>query len=218
MITRDVGGLRVVHALDYDQYDASCGGLQGATSTALHATGTILDRLALGRGYNSVLLHVGAVGEIGTSTEDTKAAKIGGWLYHSSTTCADDFDRFSTDREKALQPLFVYGNTDTSPETAPGYMATATSTGTGTSGSGAYTVTATDAIQGDYYAPYDISGAGRYLRLDGIFEVAASSSGGSVVAAYGDLIFGAADETPPRTTDTGAGGIGVVHRGVFVDS
>ena len=203
MITRDVASLRVVHGVDFDQYDASCGGLLGATSTALHAAGRIIDRLGLGRNFGSVLVHVGAYADLGTSTLDPVYAKVGAWLYHSSTTCAEDFDRYSSEDEKALQALFVIGNTDTCAATAPGYMATATSTGAVGGSSGGYTATATDAAAGDYWAAYELSAANRYLRPYLVALVAASSSGGTVMSAYLDLIFGDADQAPPLTTSTG---------------
>lgn len=197
MITRDVAQLKPVVALDNASYDASCGGLGGGTSTANHFPGLIIDRMGLGRSYNSVRLHAGMLADIGTSTLDAKFGSVMAWLYHSSTTCADDFDRFSTDQEIGRAPLYATNATST---LAGGYMATSTSVGT----FGTFSATATGSARADYSADYDLTGAQRYLRPYVIAEAYASSSGGTRVRLASSLIFGEPDEAPSRTTSTGA--------------
>jgi len=195
MISRDTANLRTVAAHDNTSFDASCGSLNSATST-LHG-GRIIDRTGLGRQYTSALVHVHGTGDIGTSTDsDSKFMGVGAFLYHSSTTCADDFDRYSTDYEQSVQPLFVTSNTTST--LASGYMATSTDVGT----FGVFSATATGGASGDYWASYEITGAQRYLRVFPIVQAFASSSGGSVVRVHSDLVFGTADEAPPTTTST----------------
>lgn len=231
MITRDVGQLRTVLGYaqgvstvtatndgaegpgtmsgatiikSFSQFAASCGSLNG-DSTANLVAGKIIDRLGLGRGYNAV--NVGAVAqfEIGTTTKDTKFAAVSAWLYHSSTTCADDFDRFSTDREKARGKAFVGYGPSTTSTLASGFMATSTSVGT----FGTFTATATGRAWADYDAAYDLTGAGRYLRPYVLVESYASSSGGSQATAVAvALTFGSPDEAPRTTTSTGLAGEG----------
>lgn len=219
MITRDVAQLRVVKGFEqdlssatatgpegdrrgsifasYSQLDASCGSLNGdATGNAI--LGLIVDRLGLGRGYNSVAVAATGDVDIGTSTADAKFAAIYAWLYHSSTTCADDFDRFSTDSEKARGKAFLLNTTST---LASGYMATSTSVAT----FGTFSATATGVARADYNAHYDLTGAGRYLRPFLFVEAYASSSGGSAfLNASVDLAFGEPDEAPRTTTSTSA--------------
>lgn len=210
MITRDVGQLRSVVGfrqsidstttstdISRSSFAASCGGLGGGTSTANHIAGLIVDRLGLGRNYNSLYLSANAVADIGTSTVDAKFGSIMSWLYHSSTTCADDFDRFSTDREQARAPLFLLNTTST---LASGFMATSTAVGT----FGTFSATATGGARASYGAHYDLTGAGRFLRPFLIAEAYASSSGGTkIIDATVNLIFGEPDEAPTRTTSTG---------------
>lgn len=213
MITRDVGAVRAVvgftQSVDATSTStdstvskrstlaASCGSLNG-DSTANAIAGLIIDRLGLGRGYNSVAVVAGSRVDIGTSTVDAKFAAIYAWLYHSSTTCADDFDRFSTDFEKTRGRAFLLNTTST---LASGYMATSTSVGT----FGTYAATATGSARCDYNAHYELGGAGRYLRPFLFAEAYASSSGGSAhFGAYVDLVFGEPDEAPRTTTSTGA--------------
>ena len=213
MITRDVAQLRTVAAvrqsvdstttstdqtLGRSTFSASCGGMGGGTSTANHITGLIIDRLGLGRGYNSVLLSARAIADIGTSTLDAKFGSIMAWLYHSSTTCSDDFDRYSTESEKSRGILVLLNTTST---LASGFMATSTSAGT----FGTFSATATGGARGEYDAFYSLAGAQRYLRASMIVEAYASSSGGTKLAdASVDLIFGEPDEAPRQTTSTGA--------------
>lgn len=220
MITRDVAQLRTVAGFvqnpttatatgdgseggftgigaSYSVIDASCGSLNG-DSTANLIAGLIIDRLGLGRGYNSVLVSAHAAVDIGTSTLDAKFASIRAWLYHSSTTCADDFDRFSTESEKSRGIAFLLNTTST---LASGFMATSTSVGT----FGTFSATATGKARAEYDAHYSLAGAGRYLRPYLLAEAYASSSGGSVVRNAGvNLIFGEPDEAPRQTTSTGA--------------
>ena len=213
MITRDVAQLRTVvgfgQGLDgtatstdtstskRSTLAASCGGLGGGTSTANHLAGLIIDRLGLGRGYNSVMLEASTQVDIGTSTLDAKFAAISAWLYHSSTTCADDFDRYSTEQERSRGIAFAINTTST---LAGGYMATTTAVGTW----GTFSATATGSARAEYNAWYSLGGAGRYLRPYAIFEAYASSSGGSAFkGAAVNLVFGEPDEAPRTTTSTG---------------
>ena len=55
MITRDVAQIRPVLGVRHQRYDASCGGNDGTTGN--ETLGPIIDRLGLGRQYNSALLH-----------------------------------------------------------------------------------------------------------------------------------------------------------------
>ena len=219
MITRDVAQLRVVKAYNqepttatatgnasakhdsifdsYSIFDASCGGMNGdATGNAV--MGVIVDRLGLGRGYNSVSVNAVGTMDIGTSTLDAKFGAVYAWLYHSSTTCADDFDRFSTESEKARGVAFLTGNTTST--LASGFMATSTAVGT----FGTFSATATGEAMADYNAHYSLGGAGRYLRPLLFVEGFASSSGGSLWPHVGvSLVFGQPDESPRTTTSTG---------------
>lgn len=203
MITRDIGQIKPVLGVDAYAYDASCGGLGGGTSTALFTAGRIIDRLALGRNYNSVQVHAGAKFDIGTSTLDTCYGAISAWLYHSSTTCAADFDRYSTDNEKARAGAFGYSGPSTTSTLAGGFMATACTTSTA-SATGYFSATSTGFAYADYAANYSLSGANRYLRPYAISEVYSSSSGGGVIRGVVDLLFGEPDEAPFPTTSTGA--------------
>lgn len=226
MITRDVAQLRTV--LGYQQgvssvtathngaegpgtmsgvgvmksfsiFAASCGSLNG-DSTANLIAGRIIDRLGLGRGYNAVGVSAVASFEIGTSTLDTKFGAISAWLYHSSTTCADDFDRFSTEHEKARGKAFVHYGPSATSTLAGGFMATSTSVGT----FGTFTATATGRAVADYNAVYPLDGASRYLRPYVLLESYASSSGGSQALGVSvHLVFGEPDEAPRTTTSTG---------------
>lgn len=195
MITRDVAQIKNVVAFDSASYDASCGSLNG-DSTANLVAGLIIDRMGLGRGYNSVRLSADAIADIGTSTLDAKFGAVSAWLYHSSTTCADDFDRFSTDSEKPRTILFLLNTTST---LASGYMATSTAVGT----FGTFSATATGGARASYGAYYDITAANRYLRPQILVEAYASSSGGTRMRIGMDLQFGEPDEAPGRTTSTG---------------
>jgi len=221
MITRDVAQLRTVVAFEqavtlitstndgaegsrptqihnsYTVFDASCGGMS-SDSTANLVAGLIIDRLGLGRGYNSVLVSARGNLDIGTTTKDAAFGAISAALYHSSTTCADDFDRFSTGQEKSRGIAFVLNATST---LASGYMATTTAAGTW----GTFSATATGQARAEYDAHYSLGGAGRYLRAYLLAEAYASSSGGSAFVNAGvDLIFGEPDEAPRRTTSTGS--------------
>ena len=179
------------------KFDASCGSLNG-DSTGNAIAGLIIDRLGLGRGYNAVQVSSFGAVEIGTSTLDAKFAALYSWLYHSSTTCADDFDRFSTDSEEPRGRAFLLNTTST---LASGYMATSTAIGT----FGTFAATATGEARAEHDAFYDLAGAGRYLRPYLFAEAYASSSGGSRFSTIGvNLIFGEADESPRTTTSTGA--------------
>jgi hypothetical protein len=180
-------------------FAASCGTLNG-DSTANLIAGRIIDRLGLGRGYNAVNVSAVANIEIGTSTVDAKFAAVSAWLYHSSTTCADDFDRFSTEQEKARGKAFVYYGPNTTSTLASGFMATTTAVGT----FGTFSATATGRAHADYNAHYDLTGAGRYLRPYVLLEMYASSSGGSQATGVAvSLVFGQPDEAPRTTTSTG---------------
>jgi hypothetical protein len=196
MISRDVGQLQVVHAHDATQFDADAGSFnQAATSTADHIAGRIVDRLSLGAGFNSVMIHYAAYGEPGTSTADDHLptyAGIGAWLYHSPTTCADDFSRYSTQNEKAVQALFVGG---TSTGDGVGFMSTSTSEPT-------WTATATGKMIGDYWAGYSLTGAGRYVQPYLVGQIYSCEATGPYFTAYGDLIFGEPDTAPPSSTST----------------
>lgn len=220
MITRDVAQVRAVIGFNQDLsgatttvgageqaavgifashtiIDASCGSLNG-DSTGNLVPGLIIDRLGLGRNYNSVAVAATGAVDIGTSTLDAKFAAIRAWLYHSSTTCADDFDRFSTDSEKSRGIAFLLNTTST---LASGYMATSTAVGTW----GTFSATATGKARADYNAQYDLTGAGRYVRPYLLPEAYASSSGGSAFShATVTLVFGEPDEAPRSTTSTGA--------------
>ena len=225
MITRDVGQLRTVLGFaqgigtvtatndgaegpgavgassifkSYSIFAASCGSLNG-DSTANLVAGQIIDRLGLGRNYNSVLVSAAAQFEIGTSTVNTKFSAISAWLYHSSTTCADDFDRYSTESEKSRGIGFVSYGPSTTSTLASGFFATSTSVGT----FGTFTATATGRAYADYNAAYDLSGANRYLRAYTLVESYASSSGGSQALGVGvHLVFGEPDMAPRTTTST----------------
>lgn len=188
-------GSTIQHA--YTKFAASCGSLNG-DSTGNAVAGLIVDRLGLGRGYNSVALSAFGSMDIGTTTKDAKFGAIYAWLYHSSTTCADDFDRYSTDNEKPRGISFLL---NTSSTLASGYMATSTSVGT----FGTFSATATGAARADYNAAYSLAGAQRYLRPYLFVESFASSSGGSQWPSVGvNLVFGEPDESPRTTTSTGA--------------
>lgn len=181
----------------YSIFAASCGALNG-DSTANAIAGLIIDRLGLGRGYNSVAVSVTGSLDIGTTTKDAKFGAVYAWLYHSSTTCADDFDRYSTESEKSRGIAFLLNTTST---LASGYMATTTAVGTW----GTFSATATGAARADYNAHYSLAGAGRYLRPYVFVESYASSSGGSQWPhVTANLIFGEPDEAPRTTTSTGA--------------
>ena len=189
-----MSGKTIQHA--FTVFAASCGSLNG-DSTGNLVAGLIIDRLGLGRGYNSLSVSATGVVEIGTSTLDTKFAAISAWLYHSSTTCADDFDRFSTDSEKSRGKAFLLNTTST---LASGFFATSTAIGT----FGTFSATATGAARADYNAHYPLEGAGRYLRPYVLVESYASSSGGSQWPNVDvQLIFGEPDESPRQTTSTG---------------
>lgn len=218
MITRDVGQLRVVKGYNqpvttatttgdgaenrpnyigpsYTIFDASCGSLNG-DSTANAVAGTIIDRLGLGRSYNSVSVAVTGALDIGTTTKDTAFGAVYAWLYHSSTTCAFDFDRYSTESERSRGIAFMLNTTST---LASGYMATSTSVGTW----GTFSASATGEARADYNASYDLTGAGRYLRPYLFVEAYASSSGGSAFPSVSvDLVFGEPDQAPRTTTST----------------
>ena len=220
MITRDIAQIRTVIGYDqavatitatgdgaeksgnirtsYTIFHASCGTMNG-DSTANALAGNIVDRLGLGRGYNSVGLSVFGKMDIGTSTgADCAFGAAYAWLYHSSTTCADDFDRFSTDREQSRARAVLMNTTST---LASGFMATSTAIGT----FGTFSATATGKAHADYNANYDLSGAGRYLRPYLFLEAYASSSGGSAWTMAGvNLLFGEPDEAPRATTSTAA--------------
>ena len=181
----------------YTVWNASCGSMNG-DSTGNGSAGLIIDRLGLGRNFNSVSMSVSGNVDIGTSTLDTKFAALYAWLYHSSTTCADDFDRFSTESEKSRGIAFLLNTTST---LASGFMATSTSVGT----FGTFSATATGQARADYNAHYSLAGAGRYLRAHVFAEAYASSSGGSqFVNAVATMVFGEPDEAPRTTTSTGA--------------
>ena len=189
-------GSTIQHA--YTVFAASCGGMGGGTATGNSVAGLIIDRLGLGRNYNSVSVSAWGTVDIGTSTKDAKFGAVYSWLYHSSTTCADDFDRFSTESEKSRGIAFLLNTTST---LASGYMATTTAVGTW----GTFSATATGAAHADYNAHYSLAGAGRYLRPYLFVEQYASSSGGSQWPHVGvNLIFGEPDEAPRLTTSTGA--------------
>jgi hypothetical protein len=196
MITRDVAQIRPVHAVDVETYDASCGTNDGSTSNEVK--GRIIDRLGLGRSYVSALLHSYGWGDIGTSTASgTTYMTVGARLLHSSTTCADDFDEFSTANRPSSQPLFLTGNTTST--LASGFMATSTSVGT----FGVFTATATGSAAGDSFGYYDITGAQRFIQAALLWSANASSSGGSVLEAGVDIGFGEVDAVPHQTTSTG---------------
>ena len=185
----------------YSVFAASCGALNG-DSTANLVAGLIIDRLGLGRGYNSVNVSAVASFDIGTTTKDTKFAAISAALFHSSTTCADDFDRFSTESEKAKGKAFVTHGPSTTSTLASGFMATATSTATATQ-FGTFTATATGRARATYDAPYALDGAQRYLRPYVLVEAYASSSGGSqALGVWVSLLFGSPDEAPKTATST----------------
>ena len=196
MITRDVAQIRPVHAVDVETYDASCGTNDGSTSNEVK--GRIIDRLGLGRSYVSALLHSYGWGDIGTSTASgTTYMTVGARLLHSSTTCADDFDEYSTADRPSSQPLFLTGNTTST--LASGFMATSTSIGT----FGVFTATATGSAAGDSFGYYDITGAQRFIQAALLWGANASSSGGSVLQAGVDIGFGEVDAVPHQTTSTG---------------
>jgi hypothetical protein len=197
MITRDVAQIRPVHAVQHQRYDASCGGNDGSTSNEVR--GQIIDRLGLGRQYNSALLHAYGWGDIGTSTASgTTYMTVSGRLEHSSTTCADDFSELSTGKRPSAAPLFLTGNTTST--LASGYMATSTSIGT----FGTFTATATGSAAGEAFAFYDLTPANRFLRASLLWSANASSSGGSNLEAGVDLGLGAVDLVPHNTTSTAA--------------
>ena len=218
MITRDVAQLRVVQGFEqglsgatttfgageqasagnfvsHSVFDASCGSLNG-DSTANLVAGNIIDRLGLGRNYNAVSVLATGSADLGTSSVDAKFGALSAWLYHSSTTCADDFDRFSTDNEQARAKLFLLNTTST---LASGFMATSTAAAT----YGVFSATATGDARADYNAHYSLAGAGRYLRPHALVEAYASSSGGTAFNNVSvSLAFGEPDEAPRTTTST----------------
>ncbi len=194
MITRDIAQTRPVHGVQHARYDASCGGNDGTTSNEVR--GQIIDRLGLGRQYNSALLHAFGYGDIGTTTADTAFMAVSGRLEHSSTTCADDFAELSTAQRPSLAPLFLTGNTTST--LASGFMATSTSVGT----FGTYTATATGSAAGEAFAFYDLTPANRFLRAALLWQSEASSSGGSNLHAGVDLGLGSVDLVPHNKTST----------------
>jgi len=219
MITRDVAqirsvvgfnqGIAVATATDsagpgvtraqYSVIDASCGSLNG-DSTANLIAGLIIDRLGLGRGYNSLGVAGAANADIGTTTKDSAFGALSVWLFHSSTTCAADFDRFSSESEKGRQALFQLNTTST---LAGGLMATACTTSTG-SATGYFSATATGGAKASYDAFYSLGAAQRYIQPMVLVEAYASSSGGTVFTNVGvSLLFGEPDEAPGPTTSTG---------------
>jgi len=194
MITRDVATIRPLLAVRHQRYDASCGSNDGTTGN--ETLGPIIDRLGLGRQYNSALLHAFGYGDIGTTTLDTAFMAVSGRLEHSSTTCADNFAELSTAQRPSLAPLFQTGNTTST--LASGFMATSTSVGT----FGTYTATATGSAAGEAFAFYDLTPANRFLRASLLWQAEASSSGGSNLNAGVDLGLGAVDLVPHNTTST----------------
>lgn len=197
MITRDVSQVRAVTAFASASYDASCGGMNGDATGNL-VMGFIIDRLGLGRGYNAVAVAAFADADIGTSTVDAKYGAISAWLYHSSTTCAADFDLYSTEQIKTKATLFVLNATST---LAGGFMATSTAVGT----YGTFSATATGAARATYTAPYSLGAAGRYLQVGVLPEAYASSSGGTRLRVGAALLFGSGDQDPEASTSTGGG-------------
>lgn len=198
MISRDMRQARTVDAFSNASFDASCGDVAQTTSTEY--AGRIIDRYGMGAAYTSALVSVAATYTGASSTVGDGAAgftAVRAFLYHSSTTCADDFDRYSSDSEQAAAPLFLTGNTTST--LASGYQATSTA-GTGTFGT--YTATATGGAAGSYWAAYEITGAQRYIRVFPSVETHASSSGGPDVHANAQITFGNADAAPPTTTST----------------
>lgn len=219
MITREISQLRVVPGFEqaistatatsdgaegsrgsilasYTIFNASCGSMNG-DATGNGVMGLIVDRLGLGRNYNDVAVSAFGAYDIGTSTKDAKFGAVYAWLYHSSTTCADDFDRYSTDREQPRAPAVVLNTTST---LASGFMATSTAVGTW----GTFSATATGQARADYQAMYDLRAANRYLRPLFFAEAYASSSGGSQFPHVGvSLVFGSPDGAPKNSTSTG---------------
>ncbi len=204
MITRDVGEVRVVPAFNSASYDASCGSMNG-DSTGNLVLGFIIDRLGLGRSFNAVLVEADVDADIGTSTaSDNKAGFISAWLFHSSTTCAADFDLYSTERV-ARQPLFIFAGPNATSTLTGGYTATSTSVGT----FGTFSATATGSARAGFGAVYSLAGAGRYLQVAVLPEAYASSSGGTRMRCSASLIFGEPDDVAVfPTTSTGQGAAG----------
>ena len=202
MISRFLAEVKPVHALDYSTYDASCGTIN-ASATANVDVGRIIDRLGLGESYTSAMPVITGDADIGTSTAQSDFAGIEAFLLHSSTTCADDFSEFSSANRAARARLFIVSNTTSS--LASGYMTTSTASHTTF---GIVSATSTGSATGQSVgAPYDITAAGRYLRLAQQAEIHGSSSGGVVLRTSGAILFGQGDEAPPGTTSTG-----VVHK------
>lgn len=201
MITRDVGQARAIAAFKSLSFDASCGSLNGDSTTNL-LQGFVIDRLGLGRGYSSVLVEAHVDADIGTSTAaDGKFVAISAQLWHASTTCAGDLSLFST-QGLVRQPAFVFNGPNTTSTLASGYMATSTSVGT----FGTWTATATGFGRASFAVPYSLAGAHRYLSVHVLPEAYSSSSGGSALRVSASLIFGEPDDVIVQPT-TSTGGI-----------
>lgn len=194
MINRSVSQVGQVTILDNHSFDASCG--VNPDSTTSEVMGLIVDRVGLGNSYRSAKAVISAVGEIGTTTVDAGFLGFGVKMMHSSTTCVGDFNELSTASRDAIQGLFIVTNTTaTSTGNASGRMST---------DAGISTSTGTAVWWGDLGA-YDITGAQRFLSVNLLPSLNASSSGGGVLRASGSLILGDVDEAPPNSTSTGIG-------------
>ena len=193
MINRGLSQTAQFSVLEHHTFDASCGSVNGS-STGNEVMGLIVDRVGLGNSFNSVKAVMTAVGEIGTTTVDSGFVGFQVKMMHSSTTCVGDFNELSTADRKGLQGLYIVTNTTaTSTGNASGRMST---------DAGISTSTGTAVWYGDL-GTYALTGAQRFLSVNLLPEVHASSSGGSVLRIAGALALGDAAESLPNSTSTG---------------
>lgn len=178
--------LGVAHAT----YDASC---EGGSAV----TGTIVDRLALGRHYNAVFPVVIGDGDIGTSTKGCHFASVEVKIQDSATTCAGGFSDYSTGFQVAPRAAFII-NTATATATANSIGAGFLSTSTGllSTSTGAMTIESG-------FQVYDLTAAERYLRTVLTPHLGTTSSGGPIMRMGATLVFGSPDESPYESTSTG---------------
>lgn len=217
MISRDLGGVNVVHAFDQKLFHSctvsgftcTCGTVDTGGALPFSLAGYIIDRLGLTRSYNSVVLSAYGMGSrqssAGTCTGDYVGVTLG--LQHSSSTCSGGFTDYSTGTWQTERP-FTWVTTATSTAASPFFSAEQALMGAPAStqlSTAASTTTSTGyiALVGGPAAGVPLDGAKRFLRLLVAPHIETTGCGGSNANIGGVLIFGDEDESPAPTVSRG---------------
>jgi len=210
MISRGLDEIEVVsgfdsklfHSCTVSGYSCTCGPHSTGGSFAYSYAGRMIDRLGLRANFNAVKPFVVAHAQVNSSAESTGmtryyAVSIG--LEHSASTCSGGFSELSTElwsAEQALQVVTTATTTSNGYYTEEGRVVSDAVAGALTTAASSSTSTAYGALATTSIKAFDLTGAGRYLRIVVAPRIETTGCGSGFMDVQGGFIFGYPDETP----------------------